>query len=92
MKRPPGSPMQCKDCPKGSPAEAKKNELTFRNLKAFRFSKRMRASRGAGLSSTMKTDAIILRNLAIIDEIMTQAEQQALGREIAHNVAGLLVG
>lgn len=64
----------CSTCPKESPEKASQYELTAQNMAAVHFYYTTRAMRGANLSERMKTDAILQRNFAIIEQVVRPLE------------------
>lgn len=70
----------CHTCPKKSPEQAHLYELSDRNKLAVEFYFTTRAMSGLNLTDDMRQDAIVQRNLAIIDRIIRpyEAERSAL--------------
>lgn len=64
----------CWDCPKQSPEEAHKYELSDKNAQAVHFYYVTRAMAGANLTDDMRYDAILQKNMGIIDRIIRGAE------------------
>lgn len=78
-------------CPKGSPAEEAEHILSAENWQTWELYRQVRATNGACLTDAMKADALLMRNLALLDELARVRERQQLGRELAANVARFLV-
>ena len=77
QRRPPNTKTPCRTCPKKSPDEAHQYELSPKNEKAVQFYFATRAMSGANLTDELKQDAIVQRNLSIIDRIIRQHEQES---------------
>lgn len=90
-----GTPPPCafdKDaCPKGSPAEEAEHLLSADNAQTWQLYREVKATGGACLTDEMKRDQLLMRNLALIDQLAEARQRQQLGREIAGQVARFLV-
>lgn len=73
-------PPNCAKCPKESPQNAHRHELSEKNAKAVEFYFTTRAMSGANLTDAMRQDPIVQRNMATIDRIVRpyEAEKAAL--------------
>jgi len=72
--RAPGLPTPCGSCPKKSPENAKRIELTTRNLALVRRWKQVRATGGACLSEVERADGWLMKMLSVIDEVFREYE------------------
>ena len=81
----------CVTCPKKSPAEAKDYELSQRNHKAVEFYYATRAMRGMNLSEAQKQDALLSRNMARIERIVTDFEAEQATLRMAGTIVASLV-
>lgn len=61
--------LQCSQCPKKSPENAKRLELSGKNWKTFRLWREVKATHGRCLTDAMARDPIIRRNLSILDAL-----------------------
>jgi len=68
------SPAPCHECPKKSPAEAHKIELSEKNLATFDFFRRVKATNGACLTERMTEDETLMKNLVTVDAIVRAHE------------------
>jgi hypothetical protein len=95
LERTAASPPPCafdKDaCPKGSPAEEAEHLLSADNWLSWQIYREVRATNGGCLTEAMKADPLLMRNLAMLDELARVRERQQLGRELAANVARFLI-
>lgn len=78
----PGSP-PCRTCPKKSPEQAKHYELSRKNHKTVQLYYTTRAMTGANLSDAMRQDAILQKNLTIVDQIVRPIEAELASAEAA---------
>ncbi|HEV8061534.1 MAG TPA: hypothetical protein VGP68_16765 [Gemmataceae bacterium] len=85
------NPPPCSECPKGSPEEEAEHLLSADNWLTWQIYREVKATNGACLTDAMKADALLMRNLAMLDELARVRERQQLGRELAANVARFLV-
>jgi hypothetical protein len=76
-------------CPKGSPAEEAEHVLSAENWRAWQFYREVRATGGACLTERMKADALLMQNLALLNDLAEARRRQQLGRELAVNLARL---
>lgn len=81
-------PPPCRSCPKKSPEEAKHYELSPKNQKTLRLYYTTRAMQGANLSDLAKQDAILQKNLTIIDQIVRPIEAELAAAEAASAFMG----
>lgn len=85
-------PTPCGQCPKKSPEQAHEYELSSRNLQAVEFYYLTRAMNGLNLSDELKRDAIVQRNISIIDRIVKPHEaEQAASAGMAPLIAAMTV-
>jgi hypothetical protein len=84
MLRPSSSATPCQTCPKKSPQEAHRYELNDRSRLALEVYRQVKASHGACLSDRERRDPILLRNLAIIDRLITRSERREIYRGVAN--------
>lgn len=73
---PRSGPTPCRTCPKKSPEEAHQYELSVKNKQALQFYYTTRAMSGANLTDEMRRDAIIQRNMCLIDQILRPLEAE----------------
>lgn len=76
FERPAGQGAPCEHCPKESPAEAKRHELSDANQEAYAHFRRHRSAGFATLTDDEKTDAIVRRNFSLIGELVRAAERR----------------
>ncbi|TWT30719.1 hypothetical protein [Blastopirellula retiformator] len=69
QRRLPGMKLQCGQCPKKSPQNAKRLELSVKNWKTYQLWREVKATHGRCLTDEMARDSIIRRNLAILDAL-----------------------
>ena len=89
MKRPVNSRTPCRTCPKKSPAEAHQYELSDKNHKAVQLYFSVRG--GVELCDDLKHDAIVARNMGIIDRIIRQHEQQQAAQSVLNPLLSYLL-
>ena len=80
--RPKGVPTPCSLCPKRSPEEAPKLELSHKNLLTLQFYYRSKAVEFRNLSERWANDPIIQRNFAAIENELKQFDRKRLAEEI----------
>ena len=88
LARPAGTPTPCWNCPKKSPQEAKTIELSRKNMTAYDYYSMARAP----LGDRLPADAITLRNHAIIDLAVRQAESITAMRATYYGVGAAFSG
>ena len=71
-------------CPKECPEKEKEHVLSEKNYRAWNFYREVRA---AGLPEEMKTDRVLMKNLALIDHIVRDGEQYQLAKRTALHIA-----
>lgn len=95
MRRTKDSPPPCafddKACPKGSPAEEAMHLLSAENRLTWQIYREVRATNGACLTDEMRRDALLMQNLSYLDELVRIHERRQLGREVAYNLAPLVI-
>jgi hypothetical protein len=74
--RPQGAPLPCRLCPKKSPQEAHKYELSRKNVKALRLYLEMRATQGRCIPKRLARDGMFRRVMATIDQVMRSVERE----------------
>ena len=92
----PNVPPPCRSmegCPKGSPEREHESILSSRNVQTVRFYHQVRATSGSCLTPAERRDPILCRNLALLDRLYRQSDeerqQRLLGIEVARHVASL---
>jgi hypothetical protein len=75
-RRPANQPTPCDKCPKVSPSEAPKHVLSPKNQQAYRFYQESKAVAFANFTRRMKADEVLLRNCAIIADVLQAAEKR----------------
>lgn len=75
-------PTPCHKCPKKSPEEAHKYELSLKNQKAVQFHSVSKAVGFRNLTPEMANDPILQRNFAIIGGIEEQHDRDELAKSI----------
>lgn len=83
------SPLQCGNCPKKSPENAKACSLSERNQKTILLYHQLRA--GVGFTEDMKQDDVLKINMAIIDTMYREHDRDSLARGMAVEIAQLLL-
>ena len=73
--RRPGTPTPCRTCPRESPERAKAIALGRREFATIDFYLQVRATSGACMNDRERTDALLLRNLAIVDGVFRRHER-----------------
>ncbi len=76
QKRQPNQPTPCRTCPKESPANEPNCLLSFANLRTIGLYVRSRATGGRALSDAEAADAVVQRNLAIVDATIRAVERE----------------
>jgi len=76
--------MQCPNCPKGSPDDAKVYRLSDRNWQTVELYKQIRIT---GMTDEMRQDGLLCANMAIVDEIFRQCERSKMARQIATEIS-----
>jgi hypothetical protein len=66
----------CRSCPKGSPKEAKGLALGQRQIRTVNFYLQVRATHGASMNERERSDPLLLRNMAIVDQVVRRHESQ----------------
>lgn len=89
MRRPANSKTPCRTCPKKSPEQAHEYELSDKNRKAVDLYFAVRG--GAELRDDLKHDAILARNMGIIDRIMRQYEQEQAATSVVSPLLSYLL-
>jgi hypothetical protein len=64
----------CGQCPKRSPEEAGRLELSEKNQQAYQCYRRFRALKGANITPAMKRDEVFGQNMELIDTIVRAHE------------------
>lgn len=77
----------CGQCPKRSPEEAGRFELSEKNQQAYQCYRRFRALKGANITPAMKRDEVFGQNMELIDTIVRAHEAT-----VAAGGAGVLAG
>lgn len=85
IRRPPGASPPCKACPKKSPREAHRYELSPRNLRLVSCFMRRRAT------GDIPMDEATRERFSVIDAIVRRNERTSLARSIAAELLPLLV-
>jgi hypothetical protein len=85
--RPQNVPTPCHECPKESPQKCKEHELSRKNRMTLRLYYEVRATSGQCLTPAMRGDRLLMRNLAIVDGIYRQFEQDQMARSIVAGIA-----
>lgn len=65
----------CEWCPKKSPEEAPKFELSAKNEAAYTLYRRLKAMRWTTVTPAMKRDEVLQRNVEIIDALVSAQER-----------------
>jgi hypothetical protein len=78
----------CEYCPKKSPEEAPKFELSAKNEAAYQLYRRLKATRWTTVTPAMKRDEVFQRNVEIIDALVSAQERMA-GIGAAGGLGGL---
>jgi hypothetical protein len=73
--RPPAIKPPCWECPKESPEKAPEHELSEKNKAAYRVAQEVRATYGQCLVGGWRSDAILRRNLRLVQEIVDRFER-----------------
>ena len=68
VERPAGTSPPCHQCPKQSPQEAHKYELSLKNIRTLAMYFQQRATSGVCLSEAERSDAIVRQNIGIIEQ------------------------
>lgn len=76
LRRPEGSPTPCWKCPKQSPSEAKRMELSDKNWRTWRIYQQVQATGGGCLTEAMKRDAVLNRNLGDIYDLLSSLSRE----------------
>ena len=76
----------CKQCVKKSPSQAREYELSPRNQKALNLYYATRAMHGANLTDEQKRDAIVQRNMSLIEQIVKPFEDEQAGIRMSNAV------
>lgn len=76
-------PPPCWSCPKKSPQEAHKYELTRENQALYNLYLQVRASGGACLSEEQRASRRLMEKLSAIDSIVESDRRQKLASELA---------
>ncbi len=81
VRRPPGSPTPCWNCPKKSPAEARGFERDMGKIsRTLELYCQVRATAGRCLSDREASDPLLARNLAIVDAIVRRGQRVELAQ------------
>jgi hypothetical protein len=86
--RPKGTLPPCVRCPKQSPERAKEFELSAKNWRAFAHYQEAKA---VGLTENERTDPIVRRNFAVIDQIVKAFEAKSEAALHAVEIARIAV-
>jgi hypothetical protein len=78
-------------CPKQSPDEAHRYELTEASWATWRLYRQARATGGASLTEAERTDELLAENFATLDRLMGMQEKRQAAREMASALMPLLV-
>lgn len=89
QRRVPGQPTPCRACPRGSPEEGERLALDHRQMTTIRLYLQVRATSGACLNEWERGDALLLRNLALIDLVWRQYEGDRASVNFATSFASL---
>lgn len=88
--RPPGVPMPCRECPKGSPEREHEFVLTPANRRTWELFKECRATGGRALREEWAADRWLASNFAVLDRITGEAERQRLAMRLGIETAKVL--
>ena len=87
--RPAGAPTPCWSCPKKSPEQGGAFERELGRIsRAISLYHQVRGSAGRCLSPAERRDAIVRRNLGILDSLLGAAEQDRLARILLSLITG----
>lgn len=84
--RRPNQPTPCRNCPKGSPEEARLTTLTAAHWKTLSLYVRCRATFGRSLSEEESKDPILLAHFASIDSTWRAFDKTEAARMIADSL------
>lgn len=84
--RKPNQPTPCRVCPKESPEQAAKIELTPAHWRTLRMYLRCRATCGRSLSEAEAADPIVAHHFAIIDVVFRSFDRAEAARTIAESL------
>lgn len=85
---------QCKTshgCPKGSPEEAAKIELTPKNWKTLRLYRQLRVANFRFMTDSEKNDRILRKHFGILDEIYREWELKQQANDLARSLAPIML-
>lgn len=90
IRRPPNTRLPCGTCPKKSPAEAHRYELTAKNRRAFQWCLEQLAV--GGVPAELQTDPIVRRNMRVVKELLNKRDRMAQIQGSAESIAALFSG
>ncbi|PQO33331.1 hypothetical protein C5Y96_10795 [Blastopirellula marina] len=73
--RPSGVPTPCSSCPKQNPQHAERLKLTDKNWRTYQLWRRARATHFHCVPDRLKSDPILARNFAELDQVFRLIEQ-----------------
>ncbi len=88
--RPPGVPTPCGTCPKRSPREAHRYELSEKNLRAVECYFETRATQGRSVPDWLAADPLFAEVMARIDGVVSALEKQQASTATAATLARVL--